>query len=136
MTVKSAQSIFWAKPAGDPQSRLRQLGIFFHNCGGRLVVPAGVDLSRKNLYSLPDLSSVHVEGDFDCSGNFLASLHGAPASIGGNFHCDDNALTSLQGGPVIVGGTYSCTSNPLKSLSGYPRDCAVLITDFGRFFQD
>lgn len=85
---------------------------------------------------LPDLSGIHVEGNFNCTENFLRDLCGAPASVGGDFFCDDNALTSLKGGPVIVGGVFSCTANPLETLSGYPRDCAALITDFGRFFLE
>lgn len=119
-----------------PRLYLRQRGIFFHDCNGRIIVPASISLRQRNLYALPNLSGVHVDGDFDCSGNFLTRLDGAPASVGGSFNCDDNALTSLRGGPVIVGGAYSCLSNPLQSLSGYPRDCAVLITDSGHFFQN
>ena len=57
-------------------------------------------------------------GDFDCRGNQLTTLKGAPSSVGGDFVCDSNKLTSLEGIHKIVkqmNGTFYAHDNPLKS---------------------
>lgn len=54
------------------------------------IIQGSIDLRRFNLTELPDLSDVHVAGNFDCEGNHLMSLKGAPASVGGSFFCGDN----------------------------------------------
>jgi hypothetical protein len=36
----------------------------------------------------------------------LASLTGAPQTVGGDFYCVDNKLTSLVGAPQTVGGEF------------------------------
>lgn len=63
-----------------------------------------------------------VSGDYDCSGNKLASLQGAPTEVGGSFICSYNNLTSLEGAPIAVGGSYDCTGNNLVTLKGCPKE--------------
>ena len=93
------------------------------------VIDGNVDLYNCGLTALPDLSGVRVTGNFDCACNYLASLQGAPASVGGYFDCFDNRLTSLRGAPASVGGSFDCSRNRLTSLQGAPKttgyfDCA------------
>ncbi len=52
------------------------------------VIKGDLDLSNKGLTKLPDLSKVIVEGDFDCFGNQLTSLEGAPQKVGGDIKVD------------------------------------------------
>ena len=61
-----------------------------------------------------------VDGYFDCSGNRLTSLEGAPQEVGGNFYCGYNRLTSLEGAPQEVDGDFYCFNNRLTSLEGTP----------------
>ena len=62
----------------------------------------------------------HVNGSFNCNGNYLTSLTGSPAEIRNNFYCVKNQLTSLEGGPSEVGADFSCSQNNLTSLKGAP----------------
>lgn len=62
--------------------------------------------------------------DFDCSGNNLTSLEGAPREVEGSFYCRVNKLTSLKGAPIKVGGDFDCSNNNLTSLEGAPREVA------------
>jgi len=61
-----------------------------------------------------------VGGDFDCSYSSLMSLEGAPQQVGGGFNCSNNSLTSLEGAPLKVGGFLDCSYNKLTSLEGAP----------------
>ena len=63
-----------------------------------------------------------VTGDFNCSGNQLISLEGAPQKVGGNFSCSINQLTSLKGAPKKVDGWFDCYENQLTSLEGAPKE--------------
>ncbi len=105
--------------------RLKVIGDEKKEC--TLVIPANmvikgdVDLSDMGLTKLPDLSAVTVNGNFDCIGNRLTSLEGAPKSVGGDFYCEDNQLTSLQGAPRSVGGDFYCSGNYLSDLMGVPQ---------------
>ena len=85
------------------------------------VIKGDLDLSRKGLTELPDLSEVVVKGNFYCSENKLTSLDGAPQTVGGDFNCSINQLTSLEGAPKEVGGGFSCFHNELTSLEGAPQ---------------
>jgi hypothetical protein len=67
-----------------------------------------------------------VTGYFNCSINQLASLEGAPKSVGGDFHCFNNKLTSLEGATKSVGGIFNCSYNQLTSLVGAPKSVGVL----------
>ena len=79
---------------------------------------------------LKDLKGVRfgvVTGGFDCSGNQLTSLEGAPQEVGGSFDCSNNKITSLGGAPQEVvgdlfGGRFDCSYNQLTSLEGAPQE--------------
>ena len=79
---------------------------------------------------LKDLKGVRfgvVTGGFDCSGNQLTSLEGAPQEVGGSFDCSNNKITSLGGAPQevvgdIFGGRFDCSYNQLTSLEGAPQE--------------
>ena len=91
----------------------------------------GFDCSEQDLSDFKGVRFGVVEGRFDCSGNLLTSLEGAPRKVGGSFECDNNRLTSLVGAPREIGGTFSCHNNRLTSLVGAPEkvrgtfDCRV-----------
>ena len=72
----------------------------------------------KGLTILPDMSTVTVKGNFDCSGLGLKTLKGAPKRVEGDFICSYNKLKTLDGGPQYVGGNYDCSFANLKSLKG------------------
>ncbi|MEI6133187.1 MAG: hypothetical protein WCQ41_10255 [Bacillota bacterium] len=61
-----------------------------------------------------------VEGDFDCTGNKLTCLIGAPDFVGGSFMCCDNELTNLIGASALVCGNFICCNNSLTSLEYGP----------------
>ena len=92
-----------------------------YNLPKGFVVNGDLCLSNVGLEKLPDLSSVIVKGNFNCSGNQLTSLSSAPQSVGGTFDCSRNQLTSLSGAPQSVGGNFNCLGNQLTSLSGAPQ---------------
>lgn len=56
------------------------------------IVHGDLDLSCMNLTTLPDLSSVIVQGNFNCAHNQLTSLQGSPQRVGWDFYCDDERL--------------------------------------------
>ena len=85
------------------------------------VIEGDVSITALGLTELPDLSKVTVKGDFNCSGNYLTSLKGAPQQVGGSFWCDCNHLTSLQGAPQKINGGFYCQENKLASLEGAPQ---------------
>ncbi len=91
------------------------------------VIKGDVDLSDMGLTKLPDLSDVTVNGNFDCVGNRLTSLEGAPKSVGGDFYCGFNELITLKGASQSVGGYFDCSHNRLTSLVGAPQKVG---TDF------
>jgi hypothetical protein len=84
-------------------------------------VDGGVDLYGKSLTVIP-VQFGKVTKYFDCSGNQLASLQGAPREVSGGFWCHANKLISLQGAPREVGGSFKCSENQLTSLKGSPRE--------------
>jgi len=80
-----------------------------------------LNLSGLKLTKLPsNLKNVSVGGNFDCNGNKLTSLDGAPRSVGGYFDCSRNNLTSLANAPSSVGLDFYCSINDLTSLAGAP----------------
>ena len=83
------------------------------------VVKGDLDLSAMDLESLPDLSSITVNGFFYCSNNKLTSLKGCPQYVGG-FDCSCNEIKSLMYGPVKA-AYYCCSLNDLQTLNGAPR---------------
>ena len=62
-----------------------------------------------------------VGGHFDCSSNLIEYLEGAPQEVGGNFDCRFTQLQSLKGSPQKVDGNFNCTGNQLQSLEGAPQ---------------
>jgi hypothetical protein len=134
---------------------LEELGVAFQRrSDGTIFVPGDLDLSRRALTALPDLSTVEVAGNFWCNGNALVSLRGspykvggsyyccenqlvslagAPETVGGGFYCQDNLLPSMTGGPRTVGDTVSCFRNPMTSLEGMPQTFHWMCSDFGGF---
>ena len=87
------------------------------------IINGDVDLESLYLESLPDfLVDVHISGSFDCRGNNLHSLEGAPKSVGGSVSCSINNLQSLEGAPKSVGGNFYCSTNNLQSLEGAPKN--------------
>ena len=96
-----------------------------YNLPDGFVIKDSLDLSKKNLDKLPDLSKVEVEGCFDCSNNKLTSLEGAPQKVMGMFYCSNNKLTSLEGAPKEIGMSFYCSNNKLTSLKGAPQKVLV-----------
>jgi hypothetical protein len=80
------------------------------------------DFSCAQEYSrdFKDVKFGHINKSFDCSGNELKDLKGAPQTVGENFYCDNNELTSLEGAPLTVGGSFHCTGNNLTDLKEAP----------------
>ena len=121
---------------------------------GTLQVSGSIDLARRGLKALPDLSDVVVTGDFHCQDNHLTSLKGAPREVHGGFWCNgnkletlehtperitgqfvchDNNLTTLAHAPAKIKGDFCCAGNPLASLEDAPRLFNSLRSDFGIF---
>lgn len=82
-------------------------------------VMGDVDLSQRKIESFP-LKFKHIKGNFNCEGNSLFTLKGAPEKVDGDFDCSHNKLKSLKHSPQFVGGNYYCTHNFLKNLKGAP----------------
>jgi hypothetical protein len=61
----------------------------------------------KSLLDVPEFADrvgKHFNGNFNCGGEELGSLEGAPLSVTGFFYCASNKLKSLEGAPSSVGG--------------------------------
>lgn len=100
---------------------------------GTIVVPGDLNISKKELIKLPDLTNVIVEGDFYCSYNNLTSLQGAPKIVKGHYNCYNNSLETLKGAPERIGGGFSCFNNDLVSLEAVPKSFKSLLCDWGQF---
>ena len=85
---------------------------------------------QEYLRNFKGVSFGHINKSFDCSGNELKDLKGAPQTVGENFYCDNNELTSLEGAPQTVGGSFHCTGNALTSLKEAP------LTVEGHFYSN
>ncbi len=81
-----------------------------------------LDISEMGLTKLPDLSTVTVRDVFDCSGNRLKSLKGAPLAVGRDFDCSKNEIETLEGCTQNIGGQFCCAINRLRSLKGGPEE--------------
>ena len=81
-----------------------------------------IDLSDKDLSSLPDDLPEKISGDFGCSYNNLTSLEHCPSKVGGDFLCYHNMLTSLEHCPSEVGDDFHCAYNKLTSLEHCPSE--------------
>jgi hypothetical protein len=104
---------------------LEALGVEYRRqADGSILVPDSIDLSKRGLTELPNLTGVVVMGAFLCNGNNLTSLKGAPA-MAESFFCSANLLTSLEYAPLVVKDRFYCANNPyLETLKGAPARCA------------
>ena len=89
------------------------------NCDGNFVC------RNQKLTDFLGIRFGEIKGDFYCDNNQLASLMGAPQSVGGDFNCHNNQLHSLMGAPLTVGGDFFCNNNQLNSLEGAPLTVGV-----------
>ena len=80
-------------------------------------VIGNVSLSNKNLKNIEVKFNI-IQGNFDCSCNFLTSLEGCPNKVMDSFYCYGNQLKTLEGGPNYVENVYNCYNNELLSLKG------------------
>ncbi|GAB5387587.1 MAG: hypothetical protein Alpg2KO_05550 [Alphaproteobacteria bacterium] len=86
---------------------------------GTLVVDQSIDLNRRGLSALPDLSDVVLNGDLILTNNRLKNLDGCPRVINGCLEASYNELETLEGGPEKV-FVLTATHNKLTSLKGGP----------------
>ena len=111
------------------------------NLPNGFVVKGNLDISNMGLNCLPNLSTIVVQGIFNCSyNNFynllngpkyateydcsycnLRSLLGAPECVK-EFLCCGNRLTSLKYGPKKA-TVYDCSGNDLINFDYMPSDC-------------
>jgi len=82
-------------------------------------VNGGVDLLYCNLSELP-LNFNKVTGYFNCHGNNLTTLKGAPKIVNSNFMCGENKLTTFKYAPLIVKGNLYCHYNRITMLENIP----------------
>jgi hypothetical protein len=87
--------------------------------GRKLVVRGNLSLKNLGLTSLLGCPK-YVGGEFNCAGNKLKTLEGAPQEVG-SFDCSLNSLISLEGGPQKVKRNFNCSDNELKTLIGAPQ---------------
>ena len=76
-----------------------------------------IELTKGSLPHFKKYSKIKkVNGYFNCSWLYLSSLTELPIPnyIMGDFDCYGNKLTSLQGAPEEVGGNFSCYNNPTQ----------------------
>ena len=87
----------------------KQYGIenYTINPTGVVDVDGDIDFVGQNLEKLP-LRFGRISGNFNCSGNQLTTLKGAPKEVVGNFYCSDNKV-KFEKSDVLnaceVGGT-------------------------------
>lgn len=136
----SAQDIinasnFTAQEQARAISALAELGIDGRAiANGQVQVMGTIDLRHKNLFKLPYLAPVKLNGDFFCDHNKLGSLKGAPFYIAGRMSCEHNRLISLEGGPTCVVRDLYCRENPLDNLDHLPViSNGSIVSPFGSF---
>jgi len=90
------------------------------NSEGLVDVDGDFNCRVMNLTDLKGIKFGRISGDFDCFGNQLRTLEGAPREVGGYFDCNNNQLRTLEGAPREVGGYFDCSNNQLQTLEGAP----------------
>lgn len=93
------------------------------------------NIKFSGVKSLKNLRIEQVEGSFDCSGNKLNSLEGAPQEVTGDFNCEQSELLTLEGAPKRVGMGFFCKRNQLKDLVGAPQEVGENFDCFGNFLE-
>ncbi len=88
--------------------------------GGTIKVTGTIELHHQDLVRLPDFSIVDLTGDLLVQGNRLSSLEGSPHRVSGTFNCCGNGITSLKGAPSFVGKDFFARGNRLATLEGGP----------------
>jgi hypothetical protein len=88
---------------------------------GLIDVDGDFECIQQNLTDFKGVRFGHIKGNFNCGGNLLTDLKGAPKTVDDGFYCKDNELTSLEGAPQTVGGGFSCEGNQLTDLEGAPQ---------------
>ena len=102
---------------------------------GLVNIEGKFDCSHQDLEDFKGVRFGIVDGYFNCSGNKLKSLYGAPKKVIGRiekdgsktrvdltFDCSFNQLTSLNGSPKKVGQNFYCNNNLLISLERGPKE--------------
>lgn len=80
-----------------------------------IVLPSAKLTSFKKGNKLKNVPR-HIEGDFYCSHDDLASLKGAPNVVTGDFNCTGNNISSLDGLNITCGESFYGGLNPITSL--------------------
>jgi len=88
---------------------------------GLIDVDGDFECIQQNLTDFKGVRFGHIKGNFNCGGNLLTDLKGAPKTVDYGFYCKYNELTSLVGAPQTVGGGFSCEGNQLTDLKGAPQ---------------
>lgn len=101
----------------DIKSWLDKMNIKNYIIHENLVVDVKEDvfLQSKGLQCFP-FKFGKVEGNFNCSDNFLKSLKGSPDVVKGSFNCSHNLLKTLKYAPNSVKDSFICNFNQLKTL--------------------
>lgn len=107
----------------DPYSKYRigEMPLKFNRAYGNF------EIVHQDLMSLR-LCPTEVDGTFDCSGNNLQNLKGAPKRVGGNFivrskgHLIESklCLKSLEGCPKFIAGDLDIRDNGIYSFDYFP----------------
>ena len=106
------------------EALLKELGMRYQKSElGYIMVMDSIEWVNRGLTELPDLSSVHVVGWMNCSGNPLRSLKGMPRSLTASVDFSDCMLENLDGAPDIVVGDFNVSGNKLTTLEGTLRIC-------------
>jgi hypothetical protein len=87
-----------------------------YDCGSDVIVSEDIVIDGKLKIRFGK-----VDGYFDCIGNKLTTLEGAPQEVGGYFSCSNNNLTTLEGAPQEIGKDFDCSFNNLTTLEGAPK---------------
>ena len=80
---------------------------------GLIDVDGDFECIQQNLTDFKGVRFGHIKGNFNCGGNLLTDLKGAPKTVDYGFYCKYNELTSLVGAPQTVNGNFYCSDNPV-----------------------
>jgi len=89
------------------------------NQDGSIDVDGDVNIVDGRICVLPLIFNI-VNGNFDCSNNYLTTLERSPKYVSGDFKCNANQLITLKGAPQYIGGDFVCSSNKIITLDYFP----------------